>query len=259
MPVLIGTPGRILDLMDRGVLKHENIKLVVFDGVESLTVNKMWKKVSKILVKFSKETQFVFEDTCVEYCMKKICSVCELTERTVSPAEWLIPGSWHYNVMVEKEEHKFETLVDILDSTDFRSCIIFCTTKLKVNWLAESLQKKSFPVKSLHGDLTQSERDKTRIAFANGEIRILVTVGTAGGCQNGPISLVINYDCPHDYHHYVTQSGFAGRRHIGYTITFFKLEDKTTQNLLEKWVPFEEFPGGSKLPQMERSEKMERI
>jgi len=105
--------------------------------------------------------------------------------------------------------------------------VIFCNTKLKVDWLTEKMRKANFTVSEMHGDMPQDERENIMKAFRNGESRVLITTDIwARGIDVQQVSLVINYDLPNNrqlYIHRIGRSGRFGRK--GVAINFVKSDD----------------------------------
>ena len=149
--------------------------------------------------------------------------------------EITLDGIKQFYVQVEKEEWKFDTLCDLYDSLTITQAVIFCNTKKKVNWLAESLKNANFSVVSMHGDMKQEERDKIMNEFRLGNSRVLISTDVwARGIDVQQVSLVINYDLPNDRENYIHRIGRSGRfGRKGVAISFVTKDDASTLHDLE--------------------------
>jgi translation initiation factor 4A len=113
---------------------------------------------------------------------------------------------------VEKENWKFETLCDLYETLTITQAIIYASTRRKVDWLTAELQKKDFAVSSMHGDLTQAEREVVMKEFRSGSTRVLISTDLlARGIDVQQVSLVINFDLPGQKENYVHRIGRSGR------------------------------------------------
>jgi translation initiation factor 4A len=150
--------------------------------------------------------------------------------------ELTLEGIKQFYIDVQKEEHKFETLCDLYNSLSITQAVIFCNTRRKVDMLTESMAKKDFTVSSMHGDMTQGERDGIMKAFRSGESRVLITTDLlARGIDVQQVSIVINYDLPphlENYLHRIGRSGRFGRK--GVSINFVTAEDAPMLKEIER-------------------------
>jgi ATP-dependent RNA helicase len=141
--------------------------------------------------------------------------------------ELTLEGIKQFFVAVEKEDWKFDTLCDLYDILTITQAVIFCNTKLKVDWLTAKMREANFTVSSMHGDMPQAERDEIMGEFRNGKSRVLIATDVWGrGLDVQQVSLVINYDLPNSrelYIHRIGRSGRFGRK--GVAINFVKNDD----------------------------------
>merc|ERR1711920_284596 len=161
--------------------------------------------------------------------------VLEVTQRfmrdpiriLVKVDELTLEGIKQFFVMVEREDWKFDTLVDLYETLTITQAIIYCNTRRKVDWLTEKMQSKDFTVSAMHGDMEQRERDIIMREFRSGSSRVLITTDLlARGIDVQQVSLVINYDLPtnrENYIHRIGRSGRFGRK--GVAINFVTEED----------------------------------
>lgn len=132
-----------------------------------------------------------------------------------------------FYVDVEKEEWKFDTLVELYESLTIVQAVIFVNTRRKVDWLTDQMKSKEFVVSSMHGDMEQKERTIVMSEFRSGSSRVLITTDLlARGIDVQQVSLVINYDLPNQretYIHRIGRSGRFGRK--GVAINFITKDD----------------------------------
>jgi superfamily II DNA/RNA helicase len=155
----------------------------------------------------------------------------------VKTEELTLEGIRQYYIDVDNEEWKYDVLKDIYSAISITSCVIFCNTRKKVDWLADQLQRDNFAVASTHGSLEGAERKKILQDFRAGRTRILITTDLlARGIDVQHVSIVINYDLPRNlenYLHRIGRSGRFGRK--GVAINFVRKEDMDTLHAIEKF------------------------
>jgi ATP-dependent RNA helicase len=135
------------------------------------------------------------------------------------------------------KDWKFDTLTDLYDTLTITQAVIFCNTKSKVDWLAQKMKENNFTVSAMHGDMTQTDRDKVMEEFRSGSSRVLVATDIWGrGIDVQQVSLVICYDLPANrelYIHRIGRSGRFGRK--GVAINFVKEDDVQTLRDIERY------------------------
>ncbi|MDR2171688.1 MAG: DEAD/DEAH box helicase [Planctomycetaceae bacterium] len=220
--IVVGTPGRVLDLMNRRVLITNLLKWVVLDEADRMLDIGFRPDIEKILKKSPSTRQtLLFSATLPP-------PVVKLAERYMREPESL--DFSNKNVSVETieqfyvtidHERKFDALVYLLNEERPNQAIIFTRTKRGADRLARLLSKQIANLAAIHGDLTQVERDKIMSKFRAGELRYLVATDVVGrGIDVSGISHIINYDIPHfcdDYVHRVGRTGRMGREGVAYT------------------------------------------
>jgi len=168
----------------------------------------------------------------------------------VKAEELTLEGIRQYFVAVEQDEWKFDTLCDLYKDISIASCVIFCNSRRKVDWLTEEMRSKDFTVSATHGSLKETERREIIKAFREGKSRVLITTDLlARGIDVQHVSIVINYDLPkskENYLHRIGRSGRFGRK--GLAINFVTNKDVNTLHEIEKFynTQIEEMP--NKLP-----------
>ena len=237
--VVVGTPGRVFDLLKRHVLVGNSFKSFILDEADEMLSRGFKDQIHDVFVYLPKTCQVcLFSATMPN-------DVLELTHKFMNePISILIPneeltleGIKQYWVGVEKDIWKFETLCDIYEGLTVNQAIIYCNRKRKANWLTESLREKDFTVACIHSDMSQKERIDVIEAFKTGNERILIATDiVARGIDVQQVSLVINYDMPkykETYIHRIGRSGRFGRKGVAINLLvgpsdFNKLEELQT-------------------------------
>merc|ERR1712032_1338733 len=113
--------------------------------------------------------------------------------------ELTLEGIKQFFVAVEREQWKFDILCDLYDTITMTQAVIFCNTKMKVDWLTQKMRDANFTIAAIHGDMRQKERDATMQQFRSGQSRVLISTDLWGrGLDVQQVSLVICYDLPNN-------------------------------------------------------------
>jgi translation initiation factor 4A len=244
---VIGTPGRIYDLMSRKALNgngpalaRTNIRVLILDEADQMLEDKFHEQVMCILDKgFPASTQVaLFSATMPQ-------QVVEVAERLLrDPVKILIPpeevtldGIKQYIVDLPKEEWKIEALLDIYSQLNINQAMIYCNKRQRVEWLSEKLQSQGFPISYIHGEMEVGERKRRMVSFRSGEVRVLISTDLlARGIDVQQVSLVINYELPtnkENYIHRIGRSGRFGRK--GVAINLVGPDEKTMVGEIESY------------------------
>ena len=213
--VIIGTPGRIYDLMERNALRTEHIKVIVLDEADQMLEGRFREQMECILSRgFPDFTRVAL------FSATMPPEVVEVAERLLKdPVRILIPpekvtleGIRQYYVEIEQEPWKFDCLCDIYQHININQAIIYCNQRTKVEWLAKRLQENNFEVGYIHGEMEPKERRATINSFRSGAIRVLVSSDLlARGIDVQQVSLVINFELPTNRENYIHRIGRSGR------------------------------------------------
>jgi len=228
--IVIGTPGRIHDMLQRKALPGYNVEIFILDEAdEMLDIRGFQDKVYDILQLINSETQIcLFSAT-----MPK--TVLELTEKfmrnpvsiLVKNEQLTLEGIRQFYVAVQQEDWKLDTICDLYKTISITSCVIFCNTRRKVEWVTNEMRRRDYAVEATHGSLPPLERTEILKRFRKGDCRVLVTTDLlARGIDVQHVSVVINYDLPtnlENYLHRIGRSGRYGRK--GLAINFVRNED----------------------------------
>ena len=217
--IVIGTPGRIYDLITRKQFPLDNLKVFVLDEADEMLSKGFKEQIYDIFNKLPKIQTCLFSAT-IPLEMLDITSkfVEDPIRILVKKEELTLAGIRQFYIAVQEDKWKLDTLCDLYETLTINQAIIYCNTKHKVDWLAEQMTKQDFTVSCLHGDMDQQERDFIMKEFRAGANRVLITTDLlARGIDIQQISLVINYEIPlnrENYIHRIGRSGRFGRRGV---------------------------------------------
>ncbi len=236
--VVVGTPGRVFDLINRRSLYTDAVKLFVLDEADEM-LSAGFKDQIYDIFRFMPPTCQVglFSATIPE-------DVLEITHKFMrDPVQILVKqdaltleGISQFYVNIEREEWKLDTLLDLYDVLTISQCVVFLNTRRKVDWLVQQMQANDFTVSCLHSEMTMNEREVIMREFRSGSSRVLITTDIlARGIDVQQVSLVINYDLPIDHANYIHRVGRSGRYgRKGVAINFLAQEDVRAMAEIEK-------------------------
>jgi ATP-dependent RNA helicase DeaD len=234
--VVIGTPGRLLDHLNRKTLNLQNIKMVVLDEADEMLDMGFIEDIEAILQATPPSRQtMLFSATMPEEIRRLSKKYLQSPDFvTVSKNNLTVPQIEQV-IYETREPKKLESLCRILDTTSISLSIIFCRTKRGVDELVASLQARGYPAAALHGDLSQYQRNHVMRQFRTGQIDHLVATDVAArGLDVENVTHVINYDIPQDPEFYVHRIGRTGRAgKSGVAITLVSPRDYKQIRLIE--------------------------
>ena len=221
--IVIGTPGRVMDHMERGTLKLDKLRVAILDEADRMLDMGFRDDIDRILSASPKERQTLFFSATMPHEIQRL-----INNHSNNP-EWIKIESLAQNapqvdqVYYEVERRsKIEVLTRLIDLNDFRYGIIFCSTKIMVDELDEHLHSRGYATDRLHGDITQAQRTRVMEKFRRRGFEFLVATDVAArGLDVDDLEVVFNYDLPNDgedYTHRIGRTGRAGKS--GKAITF---------------------------------------
>ena len=235
--VIVGTPGRVMDHLDRGALTLQGVRYVVLDEADEMLAMGFVDAMNSILGKVPAERQVALFSATMAPAIKRIAQThlrapreITIRGRTSTAANtrqryWLVSGL-----------HKLDALTRILEVLTFDGMLVFARTKLATVELAERLEARGFATAALNGDMQQADRERTITQFKGGQIDILVATDVAArGLDVERISHVVNFDVPYDtesYIHRIGRTGRAGRS--GEAILFIAPRERNMLHLIER-------------------------
>jgi superfamily II DNA/RNA helicase len=221
--VLIATPGRLLDLFDRGRVLLADVKVLVIDEADRMLDMGFIPDVERIVSLLPAIRQTLFFSATMAPEIRRLADAFLSNPKEISVAP---PASVAATIVAGlvwvRELDKREALRRILRREEVQNALIFCNRKVEVDVLYKSLKRHGFSVGALHGDMDQPSRFATLSRFREGELRLLVCSDVAArGLDIGGLSHVFNFDVPfhaEDYVHRIGRTGRAGREGHAFTI-----------------------------------------
>jgi len=237
--IVVGTPGRVFDMISRKVLRTHDIKQFVLDEADEMLSRGFKDQIYDVFRHLNSEIQVILLSATMP------AEVLEVTTRfmrnpiriLVKKEELTLEGIRQFYIAVEREEWKLDTLCDLYETLTITQAVIFCNTRRKVDWLTEKMHGRDFTVSAMHGDMDQKERDVIMREFRSGSSRVLITTDLlARGIDVQQVSLVINFDLPTNRENYIHRIGRGGRfGRKGVAINFVTDDDRRNLQDIEKF------------------------
>ncbi|KAI8920638.1 P-loop containing nucleoside triphosphate hydrolase protein [Entophlyctis helioformis] len=237
--VVVGTPGRVLDMINRRALRADKIKMFVLDEADEMLSRGFKEQIYNVFQLLPTDVQVVLLSATMP------ADVLDVTKSfmndpkriLVKRDELTLEGIKQFFIAVEKEDWKLDTLCDLYETVTVTQAVIFCNTKRKVDWLTEMMRSRDFTVSAMHGEMTQQERQSIMNEFRSGSSRVLITTDLlARGIDVQQVSLVINYDLPTNRENYIHRIGRGGRfGRKGVAINFVTTDDVPMLRDIEKF------------------------
>jgi len=227
--IVVGTPGRVKDLIDRGFLKLDGVKFFVLDEADRMLDMGFIEDIEYIMSKLPKEKQtMLFSATMPKEILQLAQKFLKPDYETIriEPEKVTVDRIKQVAFRTDKE-NKFKSFVDNLKDNTADKTIVFTKTKKMADELAKKLKKEGFNADAIHGDYSQAKREKVLRDFRAGKLKILVATDVAArGLDIKGIETVYNYDIPNDVESYVHRIGRTGRAgKEGVAITFFSPDE----------------------------------
>ena len=211
--IVIATPGRLMDHMDRKTILLDGLRMVVLDEGDEMLNMGFREDIDAILQAVPAQRQTVLFTATLS---KEIRQIAETYQREpvqvkVAHGELAVPGIEQYYVEA-RGNAKVDALTLLIEHHRHKLCLVFCNTKKMVDELAQTLSSRGYSVEAIHGDLRQAQRDKVMKQYRSGDLDLLVATDVAArGIDVDDIDAVFNYDVPSDVEYYVHRIGRTGR------------------------------------------------
>ncbi|MCO5381157.1 MAG: DEAD/DEAH box helicase [Methanosarcina barkeri] len=211
--IITGTPGRVMDHLDRRTLKMEGVKIIILDEADEMLDMGFRENIETIMKKIPQQRQTIFFSA----TMPK--AILDLTKRYQNNPQFIklvhkevtVPNVEQFYFEV-KQQAKTEALARLIDYYDLKLSLVFCNTKKRVDELVEDLKIRGYLADGLHGDMQQKQRDIVMSKFRRKDIEVLVATDVAArGIDVGDLEAVFNYDIPTDDEYYVHRIGRTAR------------------------------------------------
>lgn len=227
--IVIGTPGRIFDMINRKSFLTNDLSLFVLDEADEMLSIGFKDQIYEIFKCLPETVQVALFSATMPN------EVLEVTKHfmrdpvsiLVKKEELTLEGIKQFYISVEKEDWKLDTLCDLYETLTITQAVIYCNTKKKVDWLTEKMKSRDFTVSSIHSQMDSKLRESIMNEFRSGSSRVLITTDLlARGIDIQQVSLVINYDLPTNRENYIHRIGRAGRfGRKGVAINFVTSQD----------------------------------
>jgi len=211
---VVGTPGRVVDMMKKNFLKTDYIKMFVMDEADEMLSRGFKDQIQEIFKFLPSEVQVcLFSATMPPDILKMTQHFMRDPARILVKKEDLtLEGIKQYYIPIDKEEWKMEILMDLYANLDINQALIYCNTKKRVVELADQMKAKDFTVSAIHGEMEMIQRDMIMKEFRIGSTRVLITTDLLSrGIDVQQVGLVINYELPFKKENYIHRIGRAGR------------------------------------------------
>ena len=244
--ILVATPGRLLDQMQRGMVKLNRIEILVLDEADRMLDMGFMPDVRRVVERCPKERQTMLFSATIPPEIEQLCHWALRDPETIEIGQRRMPAETvkHalYPVAVEQKQALLE---ELLRRTDYNQVLIFCRTKHGADRVARRLQNQDHAVAVLHSNRTQREREEALNGFRNGRYEVMVATDIAArGIDVEQISHVINFDVPHHPEDYVHRIGRTGRAQmVGDAFTIMSGEDVSEIATIERFI-------GQKIPRV---------
>jgi len=237
--IVIATPGRLKDHLDRGSVDLKRVELLVLDEADRMLDMGFQEEIDSILARAPQERQtLLFSATLAGVVGRLAARVTRNPKRIeISRREEPKPDIAQHALLADDDAHKGRMLDALLRETDVEQALVFTAMKRTAAELTLSLVGKGFTAGSLHGDMHQGDRTRTLNQLRDGRMRVLVATDVAArGIDVPGINLVVNYDAPRqasDYVHRIGRTGRAGR--AGIAVTFIGHADRSLVRQIERF------------------------
>ena len=238
--IVVGTPGRVIDHIERGNLDLIGVERVILDEADEMLEMGFREDIERILSDVPSQRQTLLFSATMPSEVRKIAEKYQKDPEFIKIADKRknIPKITQYAFRCDIRD-KFNSLIRLIEAYDVNLALIFCNTKKSVDFVAKHLKKEEFKVDSLHGDMSQQTRDKVMNKFRNGNISILVATDVAArGLDIANVDVIINYDVPQnadDYIHRIGRTARAGK--TGFAFTLVSKDEISRFNNIKKGNP----------------------
>ncbi len=236
--IVVGTPGRVKDLINRGHLKLNNVKYFVLDEADRMLDMGFIEDIEYIMSKLPQEKQILLFSATMPNEIKRLAEdflSSDYETVKIAPEQITVERIKQLAYRTD-ERNKFSTFIDVLQKTMGKKSIVFTQTKAMADEVANRLREEGFNADAIHGDYSQAKRERVLKNFRTGRLDILVATDVAArGLDIKGVETVYNYDLPQDVESYIHRIGRTGRAgKEGLAVSFFTpSEDIQFQRILK--------------------------
>jgi ATP-dependent RNA helicase DeaD len=247
--IITGTPGRVMDHLNRRTLKMEGVKIIILDEADEMLDMGFREDIETIIKKIPKQRQTIFFSATMPKAILDLTKKYQNNPQFIKLVhkEMTVPNVEQFYIEV-KQQAKPEALARLIDYYNLKLSLVFCNTKKRVDELVEDLKMRGYLADGLHGDMQQKQRDIVMSRFRKREIDVLVATDVAArGIDVGDLEAVFNYDIPTDDEYYVHRIGRtarAGKAGLAFTFVIGKevyrirqIQQFTKTKIIAKRIP----------------------
>eukprot|EP01017_Pseudomicrothorax_dubius_P050795 TRINITY_DN966_c0_g1_i1.p1 TRINITY_DN966_c0_g1~~TRINITY_DN966_c0_g1_i1.p1 ORF type:complete len:392 (+),score=86.86 TRINITY_DN966_c0_g1_i1:177-1352(+) len=237
--VVIGTPGRILDMLKRGFLQRSHVQLFILDEADEMLSRGFKDQISELFGLLPSDVQAILVSATMPPAILEMTSTFMREPQMIllKNEELTLDGISQYYIAIGQEGWKMDTLLELYRNLDIPQSMIYCNTRAKVDYVAQTMKSKSFTVSCIHGEMEQEKRNLVMKEFRTAASRVLITTDVlARGIDVHQVALVVNFDLPREketYIHRIGRSGRYGRK--GVAINFVMPADAVFLKELEQF------------------------
>ncbi|RGP79789.1 ATP-dependent rna helicase eif4a [Fusarium longipes] len=253
--VVLGTPGRLQNMIQRGILRIDNTKMFVLDDADEVLARGFEEQIEDIFSLLPQSAQVIFVSATMPGDVLAIgAKFMRDFVRIIVKSEPLIEGVKQFYIAAENEDSKLDILSHIYESMTSFQTIVFCSTRRKLEWLADKLTARGLAVSSMHGDMDAVHRCKIMEEFRSGSSRILMATDLlARGIDVQQVLLIVNIDLPSQPEKYMYRVGWGGRpSRKGVAINLATAHDMFMMREIEQYY-------GTHIEMMPENESLETI
>ena len=247
--IVVGTPGRVIDHIQRKNLDLIGVESVVLDEADEMLDMGFREDMETILKNTPHQRQTLLFSATIPRQIRRIAENYQKNPKfiKIGSNKKTIPKITQYSFKTNPK-YKFDDLCKLFEAYDVKSALIFCNTKKGVDFVFKNLKKNDYSSDALHGDMTQKIRDKVMNKFRNGNVRFLVATDVAArGLDISNLDVVVNYDVPQnfdDYTHRIGRTARAGNAGFAFTLVtsrdsnlFDNIKKQSKVRIIEKDIP----------------------
>jgi ATP-dependent RNA helicase DeaD len=248
--IVVGTPGRIIDLLKRRILNLSSVKIMVLDEADRMLDMGFIEDIEYIISRTPKDRQTSLFSATIDQTVMNVCNrYMKNPEKILVSKDEIALTQMKQYYMVVNHNRKYGALCDILKENHVDRAIIFCKTRRGTSYLSDKLRRKGYNVQALHAGFTQPQRDRVINAFRDGKLKLLIATDVAArGLDIQGITHIINYDVPLEapvYFHRIGRTARMGQEGtaitlVGYgELSYFNDIKSLTKTTIEE-MPFEQ-------------------
>jgi len=235
--IVVGTPGRVIDHIQRGNLDLIGVESVILDEADEMLDMGFRDDIQTILKNTPRQRQTMLFSATMPTEIRKIAKNYQNNPKFIKVANKKenIPKITQHAFRTN-HKYKFKDLTKLIEAYDIKSSLIFCNTKKGVDFVFKHLKKEGYSSEALHGDMSQKTRDRVMNKFRNGNVRFLVATDVAArGLDISNLDFIVNYDVAQNYDSHIHRIGRTARAgSSGFALTLVSKEDSANFNVIKR-------------------------